>query len=181
MQQVFGFVLFLGLIGLAAWAFIEAVQAEPALVGSVATAAFGAVGVVWQQQRAEKERLRDAHRERMSPTYDELLRLVASQFKAGDGASRTKASEKKMEEFMRDLKGRQLLLGASDEMIRAFNDWQATTSAAQKTGNDLEAIAAWEALLLAIRKDMGHRDSDLEPWDLLRLSITDLDEHLSAA
>jgi len=80
--------------------------------------------------------------------------------------------------FMKDLKGRQLLLGASSEMIRAFNSWQAETQAAEAGDNMLGAVEAYEKLLLAIRRDLGHDDSKLPRWDLLRVFVNDLDDHL---
>jgi hypothetical protein len=55
------------------------------------------------------------------------------------------------------------------------------TKAAADAGDDKAAIAAWGFLLRAIRSDLGHNDSDLPPGELLRLFITDYDEHFSTA
>jgi len=151
--------------GLIVWGFIEAVQAEPAVVWSVATAAIGVYGVIWQQRRAEQSRIREAHRDRMTPVYDDLLRLVLNSM------DKRKRNQAKTEDFMRDLKGRQLLLGGTSDMIRAFNLWEATVSAAQKAGRDEVAVFAWEDLLRAIRCDLGHDDSDLAHGELLRVFI----------
>jgi hypothetical protein len=164
----------LGLGALAVWAFVEAVQAEPAIVGSVATAALAVGGVVWQQQRAERERLNEARRERMTPMYEDFLGFVMK----GGQADPDGEPPEGLASFMKDMKGRQLLLGASGEMIRAFNAWQAETQAAQTGDNMLGAVEAYEKLLLAIRRDLGHDDSKLPRWDLLRVFINDLDDHL---
>lgn len=169
-----GLVLIVGIAGLAVWGYIEAVQAEPAVVGSVGVAVIGALGVVWQQRRAEQSRLREAHRNRMTPAYEGLLGIVAEHF--GSKGSDQKR-EKEMERFMRDLKGRQLLLGASSEIIGAFHKWQADTAAVQAAGNEVAAVVAWEDLLWAIRKDLGHNDSGLERGDLLPLFN---DKHFSS-
>jgi hypothetical protein len=117
--MVVGYVLFLGLVGLAGWGFIEAVQAEPAAVGSIGVAVAGALGVVWQQRQAEKARLREARRDRIRPIYYDLLGVVFKKI-SGGGAD---ASDPEVEEFFRDLKARQLTLGASSEMVQAFNEW----------------------------------------------------------
>ncbi len=174
--MIVGYVLILGLVGLAGWGFIEAVQAEPAVVGSIGVAVAGVLGVVWQQRQAEKARLREAHRDRMSPVYYDLLGVMFKKIGSG-GAS---GPDSEAEEFFRDLKARQLTLGASSEMVQAFNGWARSTARAQEEGNDLGAVLAWEVLLRAIRKDIGHEDSDLPPLELLRLFITDFDEHFSA-
>ena len=173
--QAIGWVLVVGLGGLALWAFIEAVQAEPAIVGSIATAALAAAGVVWQQRRVESERLAEARRKRMAPMYESLLGFV---MKGGHNGPSGEPPED-LATFMKDLKGRQLLLGASSEMIQAFNRWQADTQAAEKSKDQvLGAVEAYEDLLRAIRKDLGHDDSKLPKWDLLRIFISDLDDHL---
>lgn len=163
------------LAGLIVWAFIEAVRAEPAVVGSVATAVVGLFGVLWQQRRSEEARLREAHRNRMTPVYDDLLKMFLDNLGSGGGI------DAEAEDFMKDLKGRQLLLGASTEMIRAFNDWQRSTATAQADSNAMSAIFAWEDLLRAIRRDLGHNDADLQRGELLRVFITDIDDHVTAA
>lgn len=110
----------------------------------------------------------------MSPIYYELLGVVFKKFgKGNDGAG----PDPETEEFFRDLKARQLTLGASSEMVQAFNAWTRQAVEAQKEGNDIETVVAWEVLLRAIRKDLGHKDADLPLYELLRLFITDFDEH----
>lgn len=173
-QMVVGFVLFAVAAGLVIWAFIEAVKAQPAVVGSVGVAVIGVLGVVWQQRQAERERLREANRDRMTPIYYELLGTIFQKIgSAEEGAD----PDPETEAFFRDLKARQLMLGASSEMVQAFNEWQQTTAALHEQGNDVGAVMAWEILLRAIRKDLGHRDSNLPQGELLRLFITDYDEH----
>jgi hypothetical protein len=76
LQTFTGLVVFVALAVLVIWAFIEAVQAEPAVVGSIGVAVVGVLGVVWQQRQTEKARLREVHRDRMSPVYDDLLGVM---------------------------------------------------------------------------------------------------------
>jgi hypothetical protein len=193
--MLLAWLLVFGLGGLAVWGYIEAVQDSPAIVGSVGAAVLGVFGVLWQQRASEQARLREARRERMTPIYDGLLRLVLDRMgSAGDRSNGEEGTEGQVREddeadgegdgdqeteaFMRDLRGRQLFLGASSEMIRAFNMWQATTNAANVEKDEAAAVLAWEDFLLAIRKDLGHQDSGLPPRELLRVLIPDIDEHL---
>lgn len=175
--QILTWIVALAVAALGVWAFVEAVRAEPAVVGSVATAVVGVYGVVWQQRQAERSRLREAHRNRMTPVYDDLLKLVLQSM------DKRRRSEAKTETFMRDLKGRQLLLGASSEMIRAFNQWEAATEAAHKAKDDMAAVFAWEDLLRAIRTDLGHDDSDLDRGELLRIFMKreEIDHRLASS
>jgi uncharacterized membrane protein YfbV (UPF0208 family) len=172
-QTVFGMAISVAIVGLVAWAFIEAVQAEPAVVGAVATAVLGVAGVVWQQRQSEKARLREAHRDRMTPVYHELLKRVGQQV----GRESQEPTEE-MAEFMRDLKSRQLLLGAPKEMILAFNRWEREAKAAQQKKDNIALVFAWEELLRAIRRDLGHDDSGLPRGELLRVFMDDLDQFL---
>jgi hypothetical protein len=172
-QTLFGVAISLAIVGLAAWGFIEAVQAEPAVVGAVATAALGVAGVVWQQRQSEKARLREAHRDRMTPVYHELLKHVWRQ-----AGQESQGPSEEVAEFMRDLKARQLILGAPKEMIQAFNCWERNAKAAQEAGDNIALVIAWEELLRAMRRDLGHDDSGLPERELLRVFIDDLDAFL---
>src|SRR5271155_1603607 len=101
-RTLFALATFIAIVGLIAWAFIEAVQAEPAVVGAVATAMLGVAGVIWQQRQSEKARVREAHRDRMTPVYHELLKRVRQLA----GRESQQPSEDVVE-FLRDLKARQ--------------------------------------------------------------------------
>lgn len=171
-QTLFGVAISLAIVGLFSWGFIEAVQADAAVVGAVATAALGVAGVVWQQRQSEKARLREAHRDRMTPVYHELLKRVWQQ--AGQGSEEP---SEEVVEFMRDLKARQLILGAPKEMIQAFNRWEREAKATQERGDSV-AFVAWEELLRAMRRDLGHDDSGLPLGELLRVFMNDLDAFL---
>jgi hypothetical protein len=170
-QTLFGMAISIAIVGLVAWAFIEAVQAEPAVVGAVATATLGVAGVVWQQRQSEKARVREAHRDRMTPVYHELLKRVWQLVGRED-----EEPTEEMVEFLRDLKARQLILGAPKEMILAFNRWELEANAAQEKGDGIALIFAWEALLRAMRRDLGHDDSGLPRGELLRVFMDHLDQ-----
>jgi hypothetical protein len=170
-----GLIAIIAAAGLFVWAFVEAVRAEPAVVGSVGVAVIGVAGVVLQQRQAEQARLRGAHRDRMSPVYDELLKVIWSKV----SGMQAEELDPEVEAFFRDLKARQLTLGASSAMVQAFNQWTEITKTAAEADDSKAAVATWELLLRAIRSDLGHKDSDLPPGELLRLFITDYDEHFS--
>jgi uncharacterized membrane protein YfbV (UPF0208 family) len=172
-QTLFGVAISIAVVGLVAWAFIEAVQAEPAVVGAVATAVLGVAGVVWQQRQSEKARLREAHRDRMTPVYHELLKRVWQQ-----AGQESQEPSEEVAEFMRDLKARQLMLGAPKEMIQAFNRWEREAKAAQEKDDNVTLVFAWEELLRAMRRDLGHDDSGLPRGELLRVFMDDLDQFL---
>lgn len=177
-QTVFGYLVVVVLLGLAIWGFVEAIQADPAVVGSIGVAVIGVFGVVWQQHRSEQARLREANRDRMTPIYYELLGTIFRKIGTGEVGE---AGDPATEDFFRDLKARQLMLGASSQMVIAFNKWQRRTAELHEQDNDVGAVVAWEELLLAIRADLGHQDGSLPRGELLRLFIDDYDEYFGAA
>lgn len=173
-QTTFAYVVVTALLTLAAWGFVEAVQADPALVGAIGVAGVSAGAIVWQQRQAEMARVREAHRDRMGPIYDKLLGVMAKLF-----TSEGRPLGPEDQTFFRDLKAKELMLGASSEMIRAYNAWQRDTMKANDEGNNGAAILAYEDLIRAIRRDLGHDDTGLPPRELLEVFMTDLDKVLS--
>jgi hypothetical protein len=163
-----GVVVVLGAVGLVAWGFIEAVNAEPAVAGSIATALLGVAGVLLQQHRIEQARLREIHRDRMTPIYDRLLAHFSS-LADQEGANPTD----EMSDFFKDLKRRQLLLGAPAKTLLAFTQWERDTGKATAEKDEVGMALAWEALLRAIRRDLGHDDSALPRGELLAVFLDD--------
>lgn len=104
LQMILGLIVFAVVAGLAIWAFIEAVQADAAVVGSV--------GV-----------------------YDDLLGVIWNKL----GGNRVDKDDPEVEALFRDLKARQLMLGASSEMVQAFNNWTDATKAAVEAGDNIAA------------------------------------------
>jgi hypothetical protein len=66
----------------------------------------------------------------------------------------------------------QMTLFASDEVVRAFGD--ITNSGTNPSANPM---VLWARLLLAIRKSVGNKGSQLKLVDMLRPTINDLDSN----
>ena len=69
-----------------------------------------------------------------------------------------------------------LLLWGSPDVIKAWVEMHRHL----ETGyaDEREIIVDWANMLLAIRKDLGHGDRSLDKRDLLKITITDVDQHL---
>ena len=69
----------------------------------------------------------------------------------------------------------ELTIWGSDDMLRAYHTFRvATLSQAAGKATPLQTIFAVEDLLMAIRKDVGHKNKDLKRGSILRLFINDL-------
>jgi hypothetical protein len=159
----------LAALGLAAWAFVRAAIDEPAVVGSVVTVVGGFLGVQWQQRRVERDRLAQARRDEIAPTYKQLIEWFRT---AGDADKPTSEQE----EFFVDLQNKLLLFGPAP-VLQAWASGMRTVEAGEEDGDPKKPILAYAEILKAIRADLGHDDSNLANRDLLRVFINDIDEH----
>lgn len=67
----------------------------------------------------------------------------------------------------------QLTIWGSDQLVGAFSEFRSGA-----ISDPQETIFAFERLLLAIRKDLGHNNQNLGRGDILRLFVNDIDLHL---
>ena len=68
-----------------------------------------------------------------------------------------------------------LVIWGSDDMLRQFRAFrEATLKQAAGKAQPLETLLAVEDLLMAIRKDAGHKNKGLKRGSILRLFINDL-------
>jgi hypothetical protein len=165
-QRTIGVILALALLGAGAWLLIREFDKDPALVGSLLTAAGAVVTVVVGRSLDKRAELRQAHREQMAPLYLELIERVKTVDQDDEEAA----------EFWRDLSTRLVLYGPAP-VIRAQIALSRHIAA---VGENVDAATPvlLERLYRAMRADLGHDDKDLPSGDLLRLYITDIDDLL---
>lgn len=115
---------------------------------------------------------REAHRAKLEPLYAELIDRYR-------GLKDQSDAEGFFTEFVTPL-----LMSGSDDVIKAWVDFQRAWARAHPAGQadddtvDIQSMLAFETVLRAIRKELGHSNSDLAPGDLLRVYINDLDQYL---
>lgn len=69
----------------------------------------------------------------------------------------------------------ELVIWGSDDMLRAYDTFMAATrKQADGKAYPLQTLYAVEDLLMAVRKDAGHKNKDLKRGSILRLFINDL-------
>ena len=70
-----------------------------------------------------------------------------------------------------------LILWGSDDLLAAYNRFRATGIDAPDEGSPV-MLLAFERLLYAIRRDLGHPNKNLGPGDLLRVFVNDVDDYI---
>ena len=71
-----------------------------------------------------------------------------------------------------------LTIWGSDAVVRKWSSIKRDLSpqAGKEPGNLLQSLLAIEELLLCMRLDLGHKNVDLRPKDVLRIFVKDIDE-----
>jgi hypothetical protein len=159
-----GAAIAVALVAAGIWLVVRGVEAEPSVVGSLATAASAVIAVVWSRSREQKAQLAQSHREQMAPIYEQLFMHVTRLVDSGGEPSPDQL------EFYRDLH-RKLLFYGSTPVINAWLTW---TRGDSPVDGDPAAMLRFERVLFAIRADLGHDNSGLQPGDLLRTTSTTL-------
>jgi hypothetical protein len=153
-----------GIVVLVVWAFIEGVEADPAVVGPIFTAALGLAVVAYQRTREKRQELERLHRDEMSPIYEQLVEMA----KAIDEFVEKPEHEQKA--FFRGISTK-LLLHGSSPVVRAWVGWLQALGVAPAT----VPLRAQEQFFRAIRTDLGLDNSALNAGDLLRLYLNEED------
>jgi hypothetical protein len=140
------------------------------------------VGVlVWYVQsrieavRAERRRLQDERRKIYIAILEPYIRVLAGIKKPTE----TSKAMKRMLSFEYRKVSYELNLMGSDEVIRANNAFmQLAYSAGEKPITAEAWIKCWGGLLLAIRKDLGARKTELSTVEMLESQLTDAGAYL---
>jgi hypothetical protein len=148
------------------WLIVRGIESDPGLVGSLATAAGAVVAVVAGRSFDKRRELRQAHRERIAPLYEELVDVIRNIEDHG---------EDELQKFFKDLANK-LIMFSPASVIKAWIALSRHTW--QQDGADKAGMLLIEAFLRQVRKDMGHHDRSLGLGDLQRLYITDADDVL---
>jgi hypothetical protein len=172
LAKLVGIVLGVAIIVLAGWAVIEGVRAEPSIVGSLATALAAVVAVVVQRDRENRREVQQAHREQLAPLYEDLFERF---YNAAD------FSDEAQKEFIEKMQ-RKLVLYGSDHVLARWVTWLRSMPGddEERDENDPRVLLDWERVLLAIRRDLGHKNEGIDTGDLLRVYVTDIDHHIAA-
>jgi hypothetical protein len=156
-----------GLIGLGAWAFLQGIQEEPAVLGALATAASAIVVVSLQQRAQRRDAIKEARREQLVPLYEGITTQMRTLAKAPSPTP-------ELEAFMAMLQDKLVIWGPAP-VVKA---WVDAIRVFESEPDPSDALLAYATLLRAIREDLDHDDSQLDTRDLLRLFVTDIDDHL---
>ena len=170
-----GYLSFLGIR--AAWNALTSYNSEitVAIVAGAGTIIVSVVSIVVGKAYEARAQIQKEIRAKKVPVYEELIafmtRLLASE-KVG-----VAPTEREMLEFMAGFTQRITVWG-SDSVLLAWVTWRRAALQQRESRADLvRLMSVYENMILAIRKDLGHKNKDLRRGDILSLNLNDVDEY----
>ncbi|MEG3158225.1 hypothetical protein ACKVMH_10105 [Lysobacter zhanggongensis] len=147
-----------------------------AIIAASATAFVSVVSIVLGKIYESRIAIQKELRERRVPAYEGLLNFL---FRVFMGAKIGKApTEKELVKFLVEY-NHQMMVWGSDAVLSEWSTWRKLLQESSNTeGADfVPAMYQYEKLILAVRKDLGHKNVGIEPGDILGLFVNDLDKH----
>lgn len=107
--------------------------------------------------------------------YEDLLRFVFRVMTNERSTNTEKLTEEQMVNEMTVKLNPQLIIWASDEVLREYSSWRREILPPNASQAGIGGLFQFGRLLIAIRKDVGQPNKDLGPVDVLRVFVNDID------
>ncbi len=176
---IIGFAVFKGVFFL--FKYLDSLQKEVAasIIAGSTTIIVSVISITLAKYKENKRSIEFEIRGKKIPVYVEFINFIMkilSQDKIGG----KKMNEESITKFFMEFTEK-LLIWGSDEVIKNYTRYKAkmlSTSTEKNEKGDVSSLFILEELLLAIRKDTGHKNKNMKTGDILRLFINDIDEYI---
>lgn len=150
-----------------------------AVVAASATVLISVVSLIYSKRWEQARTIQEAQREHKRGVYEEFMRFWFRTI-AADSLGEEPPDEAEIMRFMATF-NQKLILWGSDELLSEYVLFRSAGAVAEEDGGSPKMVFAFERLLYAIRRDLGHANKGLATGDLLRLFINDIDSVLSGS
>jgi len=148
-------------------------SAEPAVLAAVivtsGTILVSVGSLIWSNRSQQRQQAQQAQRDRKADAYEELLDYWFWVMRERRNAP--PAKRKQRDEKYRATVPQKLITWGSEDVIKEFTAQVGPSGVTEET-----SMLGFEKLLLAVRKDLGHTNKNLEEGDLLRPFLKGVDE-----
>lgn len=153
-----------------AWKLFAGLQKEvaAALIAGATTIIVSVLSVSVARYYERKRVIEQEIRQKKIPMYNEFVEFWFNFLMSEKIASR-KITDKEMMKFFNQFT-QKLMVWGSDEVVRQWSLYRRSFSDIQSELDTSEAMFGFEKLLLAIRKDTGHKNNGIMRGDLLGFS-----------
>jgi len=158
------------------WQLLMSLQKEvaAAIIAAMATVIVSVISIMVAKYYERKLVIEQEIRQRKIPMYEEFIAFLFTVLMS-DKTGETKPSEQEMMAFFNKFT-QKITIWGSDEVLL---EWSRYRQASVDNPDDVtNTLFRFEQLLLAIRKDTGHSNTNINRGDILRLFINDVDSIL---
>ncbi|MCG7337067.1 hypothetical protein MHZ95_17545 [Sporosarcina sp. ACRSM] len=146
-----------------------------AIVAATTTFLVTLISIVLGRYYERKLLIEKEMRDKKIPIYNEFIEFI---FKILEISRKgEKITEEEMTEFFSEFT-QKILIWGSDDVISQWSQYRKRAVEGVSQGTNINSMFELEKLLIAIRKDTGHKNSKIKTGDLLRLFINDIDNYL---
>ncbi|MCG3088366.1 hypothetical protein [Sporosarcina cyprini] len=146
-----------------------------AIVTATATFLVTLLSIILGKSYERKLLIEKEMRDKKIPVYNEFIEFI---FKIlNSSKTNNQLSEKEMTDFVINFT-KEILIWGSDDVIFQWSKYRKSALENAMNGSNIDSMFELEKLLIAIRKDTGHKKSKIERGELLRLFINDIDKYI---
>lgn len=146
-----------------------------AIVTATTTFLVTLISIILGKNYERKLLIEKEMRDKKIPVYNEFIEFI---FKILNSSKKNEQlSENEMTDFIVNFT-KEILIWGSDEVIFQWSKYRKLAMESVTNGSNIDSMFELEKLLIAIRKDTGHKNSKIGKGDLLRLFINDIDKYI---
>ena len=176
----------LGLLALLAWVlylafsgvfrYLSQVESEVAvaIIAASATALVSVMTLVLTKHHETEATIKQELRTRKVPVYEKIIQTLFK-INYAEKLQQEELSEQELLHFFVETT-EQMVIWGSDEMLLAYRKFRMNMV---EGADPIDTIFRLEELLLAIRKDLGHKNRGFKRGTVLGLWVNDVDEYAS--
>ncbi|AVQ97744.1 hypothetical protein OBCHQ24_01290 [Oceanobacillus iheyensis] len=148
-------------------------EVAAAIVAAMATIIVSVLSVTIGKYLERKRVIENELREKKIPMYEEFVEFYFDLLMAKKINGKEMTQKEMMKFFNRFTQ--KLMVWGSDEVVKLWSNYR--REFALKDRDSMENMFEFEKLLLAIRKDTGHKNKHIEKADLLGLFVNDINKY----
>jgi hypothetical protein len=182
LSLIIGFIIIAGiLIGLwylitNFWRLLMSLQKEVsvAIIAAVSTVFVSVFSVTVVKYYEHKRMIDQELRQKNIPIYEGFIEFL---FKIWHQQHGKELSDKEMQKFVTEF-NQKLIIWGSDDLIKQWSNYRKRCINVEEGSKNFEIMFDLEKLFLTIRKEIGHKNKDIEKGTILSMFINDIDKYM---
>jgi len=149
---------------------------ESAVVAAIIVGSLSLLSLAYQKYWEKRREIEQELRRKKAEIYEKFMRTWLMLIPLA-GSDQKDISLEKLENSFKEI-AIGLTIWGSDDVVEKWSAIRRDLSlqTEKESENLLQSLLAIEELLLCMRLDLGHKNADLKPKDVLRIFVTDIDQ-----